>query len=323
MGHFGVYTRILAERFGSFLSYTSAISESGSPAAPGQLDTRELAEMYRFRKIGKKTKIYGIVGFPLKTSVSPWFFNTVFSMEDTDAVYVPFPADSITDFMELARELDVQGLSVTVPYKEAVLPHLEQWSVQVQSIGACNTLNRIHEGWFGENTDAPGFSDSLLEFLCRKNLKRQKITIIGAGGIARAVAAEIFRLGGKALVLNRTVHRARAVASPYKFLWGGLDSQGIKMMNKYSDIIIQSSSAGMEGSDTADPLELYAFTGREVVMDMVYQPEVTSFLKRAAAAGCRTVNGHDTVIRQACLQYNRFMGREFPQQLLPQLLHRN
>jgi len=323
MGHLGVYTRILAERFGSFLSYSYAASESGGAAAPGQIDARELAEMYRFRKIGKKTRVYGIVGFPLKAPVSPWFFNTVFRMEDTDAVYVPFPADSITDLMELARELDVQGLSVTVPYKEAILRHLEQWSVQVQSIGACNTLNRVSEGWFGENTDAPGFSDSFLEFLGRKNLKWQKITIIGAGGIARAVAAEVYRLGGKALVLNRTIHRARAVASPYNFLWGGLDAHGIKMMNKYSDIIIQSSSAGMEGSDTADPLELYAFTGRETVMDMVYKPEVTSFLKRAAAAGCRTANGHDTVIRQACLQYNRFMGREFPQQLLPRLLNRS
>ena len=322
MGHYGGYTRILAERFGSFLSYTSAISESGGPAAPGQLDTRELTELYRFRKITKKTKIYGIVGFPLKASVSPWFFNTVFDMEDTDAVYVPFPADSIIDFMVLARELDVQGLSITVPYKEAILPHLAQWSAQVQPIGACNTLNRVPEGWFGENTDAPGFSDSLLEFLGRKNLKRQKITIIGAGGIARAVAAEIYRLGGKALVLNRTAYRARAVASPYKFQWGGLDSDGIKMMTKYSDIIVQSSSAGMEGSDTADPLEIYAFTGKEAVMDLVYKPEVTSFLKRAAAAGCRTVNGYDMVIRQACLQYNRFMGREFPRQLLIQMKKR-
>ena len=323
MGHCGGFTRILAERFGSFLSYTSAFSESGGPVDPGQLDIQELAELYRFRKISKKTKVYGVVGFPLKSSVSPWFFNTIFNLEDTDAVYVPFPADSIADIIELADKLEVQGLSVTVPYKEAVLPYLAQWSTLVQSIGACNAISRIPGGWFGENTDAPSFSESLLEFLGRKNLKRQKITIIGAGGIARAVASEIYRLGGKALVLNRSIHRARAIASLYNFLWGGLDAQGIKMMNKYSDIIVQASSAGMEGSDTADPLEIYSFTGKEAVMDLIYKPEVTPFLKRAAAAGCKTMNGYDMVIRQACLQYSRFMGREFPQQHLSRIYNRS
>jgi 3-dehydroquinate dehydratase/shikimate dehydrogenase len=234
-------------------------------------------------------------------------------------VYVPFPADSIADFMELADELEVAGLSVTVPYKEAVLYRLSGSDASVKSIGACNTMARTPEGWYGTNTDAPGFSDSLLDFLGVRNLKRRKIVIIGAGGVARAVASEVYRLGGKTLILNRTAHKARDLASRYRFLWGGLDSQGIELMDKYADIIIQTTSAGMEGSDAADPLEMYDFRGREAVMDLVYKPEITPFLRRASLAGCRTINGYDMLIRQARYQYTQFMGREFPVQLLPRI----
>jgi len=328
MGHYGIYSRILAERFGSFLSYSSALSETEIPGAPGQIDVKELAELYRFRKITKKTKVYGVVGYPLKTSISPWFFNTIYGLENTDSVYVPFPTNSIGDFFELAKELDVQGLSITVPYKEAVLSWLTKRSASVQSIGACNTIYRysdtdielkgrkISSGWFGENTDCTGFSDSLLAFIGKKNLKYLKVSIIGAGGVARAVAAEIYRLGGKAVILNRTVHKAKNIASQYKFRWGGLDSNGIELMSKFCDIIVQTSSVGMEGYDDSDPLELYSFTGNEAVMDLIYTPPVTPFLKRAAAAGCKTINGYDMVIRQACLQYGCFKGSEIPAQFL-------
>jgi 3-dehydroquinate dehydratase/shikimate dehydrogenase len=316
MGHYGIYSRILAEKFNSVLTYSRALSENEISGAPGQLDVKELSELYRFRTINKKTKVYGLVGYPIKSSVSPWFFNTIFRIEDSDAVYVPFPSDSINDLLEVAEELNVQGISVTVPYKEAVLQGLTRHSTSVQSIGACNTLYLNNGSWYGENTDCTGFSDSLLEFLNRKNFKKQKITIVGAGGAARAVAAEIFRLGGKALILNRTVHKAKNIASQYGFRWGGLDDQGIEKITKYSDIIIQTTSAGMEGYDNTDPLELYTFTGKEAVMDLIYTPAKTPFLKRAEASGCRIINGYDMVIRQACLQYACFTGKEIPRQIL-------
>jgi len=321
MGHYGIYSRILAEKFNSLLTYTSALSETEIPGAPGQIDVREMAELYRFKRITKNTKVYGVAGNPLKTSVSPWFFNTVFGLENYDAVYVPFPTNSLSDFIQLAKELDVQGLSITVPYKEAILSALTRRSSAVQSIGACNTIYQCNEGWFGENTDCTGFSDSLLAFIGKKHLKHLKISIIGAGGVARAVAAEIYRLGGKAVILNRSIHKAKNIAMQYKFRWGGLDNQGIEIMSKYNDIIIQASPVGMEGYDELnsgrnDPLDLYTFTGKEAVMDLIYTPPLSPFLKRAAAARCKTLNGYDMVIRQACLQYGCFTGHEIPSQLL-------
>ena len=324
MGHYGIYSRILAEQFGSFLSYASAHAETDVPsAAPGQIEVQELASLYRFRSITKNTKVYGVVGNPLKATGSPQFFNTVYDLEGTNAVYVPFPTDSITDFMELANELKVEGISVTVPYKEAILPFLDSQSDEVRHIGACNTLRLTPHGWLGTNTDARGFSDSLLAFTGIPNFKRQRITVIGAGGAARAIVYELHRLGAtKVLILNRTAHKARQLASPYKFIWGGMDDRNIEKIDKYSDIIIQTTSVGMEGTNSGDPstpgdpLAMYNFSGREVVMDVVYKPKMTAFLNRASNADCNVQNGYDMLIRQARYQYTQFTGKEFPEHFL-------
>jgi 3-dehydroquinate dehydratase/shikimate dehydrogenase len=317
MGHYGICTRLLAEQFNSFLTYSCALAEQEAPGAFGQFDVQDLSELYRFRKITKKTKIYGIIGNPLKATISPLFFNTVFKREELDAVYVQIPADSITEAMNLAEELKVFGLSVTVPYKEAVLPYLIKSSKAVQSAGSCNTVLRTNDGWVGENTDGIGFIDSLLNFLGKKKLKRLKVTIIGAGGAARSIASEIAGQGCKTLILNRTVQRARDIALKYKFRWHILDNAGIELINQYNDLIIQATSVGMEGHEEADPLEVYNFTGKEVVMDLIYQPEMTLFLKHAAAAGCRTINGYNMVIRQAYKQYEHFLGKEIPKMMIP------
>ncbi|MDR1908751.1 MAG: type I 3-dehydroquinate dehydratase [Spirochaetaceae bacterium] len=317
MGAYGLNTRILAERLGSFLSYTSARDEG--LAAPGQLDPRELAETYRFRKIDAGTELYGIAGFPLTATSSPPFFNKVYSEENINAVYVPFPSDTMESFMELAGELKLRGASVTVPYKEKVLPYLHAESEVVRAVGACNTLVATPEGWQGYNTDCRGFSDSLLDFAGGKDLKGRKITILGAGGAARAVAFEVHRLRGKALILNRTASRAKRLAEPYRFAWAGIDSGGAELISRYRDIIVQTTSLGMEPGTEGDPLPDYHFSGRELVMDLIYKPERTRFLKRAADAGCAVRNGYDMLIRQAVYQYAFFMKTEFPARLLPQM----
>jgi 3-dehydroquinate dehydratase/shikimate dehydrogenase len=320
MGGYGQNTRVLAEQLGSHLTYTTALHEHDiALGAPGQFDPQELTELYRFREITNRTRVFGVVGHPLTATASPGFFNRVFSAENIDAVYVPFPADSIDSFLKLAGTIGLEGVSVTVPYKEAVLEHLASQSQMVESVGACNTIVHSTNGWIGYNTDTLGFSDSLLEFTGKPNLKGKRITIVGAGGVARAVAAEVHRLKGNALIVNRTAARARELAAPYKFAWGGLDTRGVEQMEKFQDIIIQTTSVGMEPDTEGDPLEEYHFSGRELVMDLIYKPERTRFLKRAIRAGCKVQNGYDMLLRQARYQYRYFMGREFPIQLLSRI----
>lgn len=331
MGRFGTSTRVMAEHLGSYLSYASPGEEPDIPrAAPGQFDVKEMADLYRFRKITAKTRIFGVTGYPLKATASPLFFNQVFAEEDVDAVYLPFPADSLEDFLDLAGEIGVDGVSVTVPYKEKLLPYLLTQSADVQAVGACNTIVRSANGWLGYNTDAKGFSDSLLEFIGgsapedgqiipARNLRGKRITIIGAGGAACAVAAEVYRLKGKALILNRTTVKARELAGRYHFAWGCIDNQGMELMYRFPDIIIQTTPVGMEGGVDADPVPEYQFSGKEQVMDLIYKPERTIFLQRAAAAGCAVLNGYDMLLRQARYQYRYFMDREFPPALMSRI----
>ena len=317
MGEYSANTRILAEVLGSRLSYCSPTGESDlMQAAPGQLDPKELAELYRFREITAETRIFAVAGYPLKVSESPRFFNTAFRMEQIDAVYVPIPTDSMHSLMRLAEEIGISGISITFPYKEEVLPYLAQMSNEVISIDACNTVVSGSDGWIGYNTDAAGFSDSLLSCIGRKNFRGRKLTIVGAGGAAKAVASEIHRLKGKALVLNRTTARARSLAEPYRFAWAGFDGRGAELIEKYSDIIIQTSPVGMEPNTEEDPLEFYNFSGHETVMDLIYRPEKTLCLKRAEKAGCRILNGKDMFNRQARIQYSHYMNKEFPTSLI-------
>ena len=336
MGEYGGLTGILAEFMGSRFCYASAGMEppDGS-AATGQLKPGDLVQFYRFRKITGKTKIFAVAGFPLITAASPRFFNTVFESEKADAVFVSVTAGSVHDLMRFAKEIGLSGITVTVPYKEEILPYLKFKSPEVITTGACNIVvadteqtigndrmpGRVsHPGeWRGYNTDAACFSASLLSFLGRKDLRGRRLTIVGAGGTARSAAAEIYRLKGNALILNRTSSKARSLASQYRFAWAGLDSHGADLMSRYSDIIIQASSAGMEPHQNEDPLEFYRFTGRETVMDLIYKPEMTRCLKRAEEAGCRILNGYDMLTRQARMQYGYFMNKEFPPSLVSRI----
>ncbi|WP_304225304.1 shikimate dehydrogenase [Gracilinema caldarium] len=317
MGPHGVSTRILAEKLGSHLSFTSPLVEVASDAdiqvaGPGQLDPKTLVDTYRFRSLTKDTKVYGIIGYPLTATSSPQIHNRGYDEKKIDAVYIPFPVQDLPSFFSLADTLDIQGLSVTVPHKETVLSYCSQRSSEVERIGSCNTLVKTSQGWAGYNTDAKGFSDSLLHFIGKQSLWNKRVTIIGAGGVAKAVAAEVYRLKGRALILNRTQYKAKEVAEPLNFAWAGLDNRGIELMDRYRDIIIQTTSVGMEPNIDEDPIELYKFRGKEVVMDLIYKPEETKMLKRAAKAGCKTLNGYDMLLRQAKLQFLLFTGQEYP-----------
>jgi 3-dehydroquinate dehydratase/shikimate dehydrogenase len=315
MGDFGQHIRILAKKLDSHLIYTSATPEDGVvAAAPGQINPIELMELYRFREITANAAIYGITGSPLTTTLSPAFHNAVFARKNFNAVYLRFPTDSIESFMRFADDIDLAGASVTVPYKESVVPFLSCMSEEVKLIGACNTIVRMPQGgWSGYNTDAPGFSGSLLALTGLRDLKKMKTTIVGAGGVSRAIAAEVWRLGGKALILNRNIDRARELTQKYNFKYGVLDGGADTRIKKFSDIIIQTTSVGMEPETGSDPLPNYNFKGTEVVMDVIYKPEVTRFLSRAMEAGCVTINGYDMLIRQAKLQFKCFFGLEYPE----------
>lgn len=314
MGPLGLPTRILADKLNSFLSFVSP-PEAAKMKCIGHIDPVAMNKVYDFRSIDKNTEIFGIIGYPLEATDSPIIHNSGYRNHGMNATYIPIRAETVEEALEFADVVGIKGLSVTVPHKEKVLPHLVEQAPQVKEIGACNTILRTEAGWSGYNTDAEGVMIALKEFLGVENLSHLRVAIIGAGGAARGVAYAVRQLKGRACIFNRTVAKAKRIADHFGFKWATLGPESLHLLMKYSDVIIQTTSKGMGASLPAteenDPLYFYDFKGTEALYDIVYHPEVTPVMHRAAQAGCTVANGYSMLQYQAYRQFKYFTGVDY------------
>jgi 3-dehydroquinate dehydratase / shikimate dehydrogenase len=313
MGEYGMPSRVLAERIGTCIAYTSALRAGLPVAAPGHLDPIALEETYRFRELDADTAFYALGGGPtVLASKAPQLHNAAFKAAGLNAVFIPLPAGDIPSFFSALDATRALGAAITVPIKESVCSKLVRRSPEVDDIGACNTLVREDGGWAGFNTDAQGFERALLEFMGQAELRSRRVTLVGAGGVAKAVAHVLSRLGASAVILNRTVSRARSLALRYGFAYGPCTEHSTELVKDHSDIIVQATSVGMDGERQGDPLDWYDFTGSEAVFDLIYRPERSALLERAAAAGCKTTNGWKMLRYQSAAQFKLWTGLEPP-----------
>ncbi len=309
LGPFGACTRILAGRLGSWLTVAAPPGEEPAAAEP---DPRLLHDLYRFKELGRQTPVYGVIGNPIAHSRSPEIHNRGYQALGMPGVYLPFLVDDAPAFLGLAPRLGVRGLSVTIPYKQAVLAALAGRDEAVEAVGACNTAIHGAGGWYGTNTDVEGFLAPLRRQAPEVLRPGARATVVGAGGAARAVVYALRRAGVEVLVLNRTPSRAAALAGRFGAGHAGLDRRGLEAMAGYRDLVVQSTPAGMEPQEQSDPVAGYRFQGSEVVYDLVYRPHWTALLRRAARAGCRTVHGIDMLQAQAEAQFRLFTGSDYP-----------
>ncbi len=313
MGEYGMPSRVLAERVGSCIAYTSALRAGLQGAAPGHLDPVALEETYRFRKLDRDTTVYALGGGTnVLASKTPLLHNAAFESAGMNSVFVPMPTGDVAAFLMALEATRAMGAAIAVPLKEALLPYLTRRSPEVDDIGACNTLVREDTGWTGYNTDAEGFERALLEFMGTADLRGLRATLVGSGGVAKAIAHVLARLGVSAVILNRTVSRARVLAQRYGFAYGPCTEHSTELVADHSDIVIQATTVGMEGERQSDPLDWYDFSGREAVFDLIYRPERSILLERAQTAGCRTTNGWKMLRYQSAAQFALWTGREPP-----------
>ena len=313
MGEYGVATRLLAAKLGCWLTFTSA---GGRTAAPGHLDPYTRQRRYRFHAIDTGTPVYGLIGNPVAHSRSPEIHNRGLAAAGLPGVYVPFLVDDVARFLDVAASLGVRGLSVTIPHKEAVIALLHHADRSVSGAGACNTVLREGGRRTGYNTDAAGFMAPLAEALAAGRIRRA--TVIGAGGAARAIVWALREREVDVLIANRTMPRAQALAAEMSAHAVALSAPDLaRRVAGYSDLIVQSTSVGMErhGAATAavlDPIAHVPLGGHEIVYDIVYAPPETPLLKRARAAGCEIVFGREMLLGQAYAQFQRCTGRPYP-----------
>ena len=305
MGAFGFFSRVAPQLCGSMLTFCSAGERSG---APGQTNPRELEEVYRVSKQNSRSVYFGIIGNPVLHSKSPQLHNPWFAEGRLNAIYVPFQVDDVGLFMRLAEQLGIRGFSVTVPHKQKIIQHVDRVEDAVQSIGSCNTVIRTSEGWVGSNTDYEGFLAPLNRIGILSEEKHA--LVIGAGGVARTVVYALVQAGLSVSIVNRTDEKAEGLAIEFGVNWQPMHSplSAVKF-----ELIVQTTSAGMEPNTEIDPLPGYKFKGSEIVYELIYAPERTRFLSRAADAGCRTIGGREMLHAQALLQFKQFSSAYNPE----------
>ena len=310
MGKYGIPSRILAGRLHSSIVYTMPREYIEQHHLEQEyIDPITLNTLYRFRTINDKTAIYGVAGTDTTKSLSPAIHNKGFEQKGANAVYVPISAMNIKEVIEFADCIGITGLSVTHPFKFDIIPFLDEIGPASTICGSVNTVLFNGGKRHGFNTDIDGFARALREFLHIRSLRFKHIAIIGTGGAAHAVANAVHLLHGKACVFGRSAEKAKRLAERYNFRWAVLDLASVRILKKYSDVIIQATSVGMREGE--DPLEFYSFSGAEKVFEVIYVPEKTALLKRAEAAGCDICNGYDMLRYQAYKQFELFTGDSY------------
>jgi len=316
MGESGYISRILTSKFGGFLTFASL--EKGKESAPGQLTEDELSNIYHFKEINRETTLYGIIGNPVSHSMSPAIHNAAFTEKGLNNVYVPLKIADIETFMKECREIDFQGFSVTIPHKESILPFLDDLDHTARKIGAINTIVNLNGKLTGYNTDCMaavmGLEDSMKE--ANEMLSNKKVSIIGAGGAARAIAFGLKEKGCDITIFNRTTERAEKLSQDVKCEFKSLED----IHKLYSDILINTTSIGMFPDVDQTPVSKGILKEGMVVFDAVYNPIETRLLREANENGCHTVNGLSMFINQAAEQFRLWTDIDVPIELMTKVV---
>ena len=303
MGEQGIVSRVLGVRAGSIFTFASA--SAGEETAPGQVTAQELRSVYRIDQVDAATRVYGVVGDPIAHSLSPTIMNAAFRRENVNAVYLALHAKTLKDLLTCVREIPIHGISVTMPYKEAILPYLDNTDSHTTKIGACNTVVRAQDGkLYGFNTDAAGIVRPLERRL--NTLENARILVLGAGGAARAAVFGLKERGCEVYILNRSLAAAKKLAHQAR-------ARVVKRpdLKKLAfDVIINATPVGM-GNTKETPLQDKEINAR-YVFDMVYDPAETRFLKQAKERGAQVIPGIEMFVHQAARQFEIWTGKPAP-----------
>jgi 3-dehydroquinate dehydratase/shikimate dehydrogenase len=317
MGEAGIISRVLGLRAGS--AFTFAAATVGEETAPGQIAARTLLETYRIDQVDAATKVYGVAGSPIRTSLSPLIMNTAFRRETVNAVYLALQTAKADDLFKLMREIPIQGLSVTMPLKQDVLPFLERTDPLSAKIGAVNTILRAQDGkFYGFNTDVAGILGPIER---RLSLANAKVLVLGAGGAARAAVFACRDKGAEVFIFNRTPETAQKLARQ-----AGAKTLKREALPKTTfDIIINATPLGMAGLSgknlPASPLELAEINAR-FVFDLVYNPLETPLLRLARQKGIAVISGVEMFVQQGARQFEIWTGKPAPEdEMLRVVLH--
>lgn len=269
-------------------------------------------------KIDGHTQHLGIIGYPIEHTFSPAMHNFISEAVHNNFIYSAYliPPEQLENAINAVRALDIKGINVTAPHKVEVMQYLDEVTDTARELGSVNTVVNRGGKLYGYNTDADGFC-----MMLEKNdiaIKGSNILIIGAGGVTRPTVIRLIDNGASAItVLNRTKEKADSLADDI------MKVKGFKInttVNSFDfDIVINTTSAGMEPQENVLPTDsiseisdLSFINENTAVVDMIYNPSETRFLKESREQGAKTLNGLGMLIYQGVIAYELFTDTKLP-----------
>lgn len=275
-------------------------------------------------KIDGRTKIVGIIGKPIEHSLSPIMYNAAFQELGLNWCYLPFSVEpeGLESAIESIKALQMPGVNITMPYKEAVMRFLDESTLCTKIVGAVNTIHNVEGKLIGYNTDGRGFIKAI-ETEASFSPKEKTIFIIGAGGAARSVVLSLALEGAKKIyIYNRTKQRAELLAQmamqkvnlcqaeAYDF------NQDVSLFLKKSNMIVNATPWGQERTEVEIPLPMESITKSHFICDLVYAPEVAPLMERANEVGAITISGLSILLFQGAFAFEIWTGREAPIEIM-------
>jgi 3-dehydroquinate dehydratase/shikimate dehydrogenase len=310
MGEPGRQSRLLGPIYGNEWTYTALLPNQST--APGQPALHEAVHFYFLKYKSSTTKILGLVGNPIAHSRGWRMHNQLIYLNFTlkennpnssDFIYINFPTEDFETFWH-AWEPYLHGLSITIPFKEKIVPFLKHATSEVLISGVCNTVVRTNNGWHGYNTDMQAIEELLKPY--KEELKKGGL-VIGTGATARSAIAALKRLEVDPIfVIGRNNQRGKMLMRKYNVDFLELD----EVHYASAAVIIQTTPVGMAPYTDQYPPGTSLFRKNRVVLDVIYNPAETRFLKIARERGCLTISGVNMFLLQAIKQFRLFTGVE-------------
>jgi 3-dehydroquinate dehydratase/shikimate dehydrogenase len=307
MGECGLPSRVLSTAWGGLYTYAAPNAAEGT--ASGQVTARQLRHLYRIEKFTRAAKVYGVMADPVRHSISPAVHNRAFQARRMDAVYLPFLVAplQIRDFFELANELPLAGLSVTIPHKQKVIRYLDIVDPLARRIGAVNTIWKKAGKWRGTNTDAEAVTLPLGK---KMRLPKSSVLVVGNGGAARSAAFALVDCGAKVSIVGRNPDRVRALAK----VCGAEPLLKEQLESRMFDALVHATPLGMYPH--TDDCFFDGSIPAEIVFDMVYNPLETALMRRASEQGKTVIQGLQMFLEQAAHQFEIWTGETAPRSVM-------
>ena len=304
-------TRILGAALGAPLCYAS-LSEAEETAS-GQIRISEAVGLYRVRSLGPEAGLLGLLGDPIRHSLSPMLHNRAFRARGVDAVYLPLGSSRPRDVLAMLPRRRMRGLSVTAPFKTTAVALCHRLDADAEATGAVNTLGfEAHDLIVGHNTDVAGVREALL----RAGFPRasaaagqaRRGVVLGGGGVARAAAVALEQLGLQVTLCARSLESVREFARRRGYQVAAPRAEVLTELAPVA--VVHATPVGSIEHDSADerPVPEWTPTPGSFVLDMIYRPRRTRLLEAAAAAGAIAVGGLEPFLTQAAEQLRVFFG---------------